>query len=93
MADNKTIRRSRRLAAKKVRSRKRQTRLSVLGVTPRGGKAVNLHEAHAIQMGREAATSHDDTRLEGRKGQETTREDETFTWIEPPTQGKANDIG
>ena len=71
MADNKTIRRSRRLAAKKVRSRKRQTRLSVgevLGVTPRGGKAVNLHEARAIQMGREAATSHDDTRLEGRKG-------------------------
>ena len=40
----------------------------VLGVTPRGGKAVNLHEARAIQMGREAATSHDDTRLEGRKG-------------------------
>ena len=92
MADNKTIRRSRRLAAKKVRSHKRQTRLSVdevLGVTPRGGKAVNLHEARAIQMGREAATSQ----AGGTKGQEISREDETFTWIEPPTQGEANDIG
>ena len=50
-----------------------------LGVTPSRGKAGNLHEARALQMGRAAAAR-------GTKGQEISREDETFTWIEPPTK-------
>ena len=72
MADNdKTIRRSRRLAAKKRRSRKKKTRLSVdeaLGMTPSRGKADNLDEARALQYGRAAAASRDEHRLAGRKG-------------------------
>ena len=72
MADNdNTIRRSRRLAGKRPRSRKKKTRLSVgeaLGMTPSRGKAGNLHEARALQMGRAAAASRDEHRLEGRKG-------------------------
>ena len=71
MADDKTIRRSRRLAKKKRDRRETKTRLSVgeaLGMTPSRGKAGNLDEARALQMGRAAAARRDEDRLEGRKG-------------------------
>ena len=40
----------------------------VLGMTPSRGKAGNLDEARALQMGRAAAARRDEDRLEGRKG-------------------------
>ena len=71
MNDERTIRKSKRLAAKKRRSRPRDDRMSVgeaMGVTPRRGKATNLSEARALQNGRAAAAERDEHRLAGRKG-------------------------
>ena len=71
MTDDKTIRRSMRLAAKKRHSRRKGDRMSVgeaMGVTPSRGKATNLSEARALQNGRAAAAERDEHRSAGRKG-------------------------
>ena len=71
MNDERTVRKSKRLAAKKRRSRPRDNRMSVgeaMGVTPRRGKATNLSEDRALQNGRAAAAERDEHRLAGRKG-------------------------
>ena len=62
-----TIRRSRRLRAK--RGRRREGRMSVgddLGVTPVRGKAVNLDEARAMQDARAAAGAWDNDNVHHR---------------------------